>query len=66
MDLVAQHLRFATKSGLCPVCRKRKRAEWKDGTGLRMTCGHKDCFIKWLPGRHAKTGLPLAIHDNEE
>lgn len=54
MDLVAQHLAFAQKSGICPVCRRRKRVPWKDGGGLRMTCGSDECYIKWLPGKHAK------------
>lgn len=66
MDLVAQHLYFANKTGLCPVCRKRKRALWKDGAGLRMTCGDKLCFIKWIPGRHVKIKDGLANTGNEE
>ena len=61
MDRVTNHLRFAKRTGLCPVCRKRKRAEWKDGSGLRITCGNADCYIKWLPGKHT----PIDAHVEE-
>lgn len=46
----AVQIKFATRTNLCPVCRKRPRARWKDDNSLRVTCGNTECFHKWLPG----------------
>lgn len=43
-------IRFATRTGMCPICHKRPRARWKDDGSLRVTCGHAVCYHKWLPG----------------
>lgn len=32
------------------MCNKRERARWKDTGALRITCGHPECFTRWLPG----------------
>lgn len=47
---VISEIRFATHTGLCPVCRQRPRAVWPNGA-QRMTCGHPTCFLRWLPGK---------------
>lgn len=49
-DWAAQGIRFATKSGMCPMCHKRPRARWKDDGSLRITCGNAECYKRWLPG----------------
>lgn len=41
---------YAIRTGRCPVCHKRKRAHWQDGSGQRVTCGDPICYRKWLPG----------------
>lgn len=46
----AQAIRFAERTGRCPMCHTRQRARWKDTGALRITCGHPECFRKWLPG----------------
>jgi hypothetical protein len=47
---VIEDIRFATRTGLCPVCRNRPRAAWPNGE-RRMTCGDNQCFLRWLPVR---------------
>lgn len=43
-------IRFAKRTGLCPVCRTRKAGIWPDGVE-RITCGRERCFRKWcFPG----------------
>ena len=49
-DWASQCIRFAERTGRCPLCGKRERARWKDNGDLRITCGHPECFAKWLPG----------------
>lgn len=46
----AQAIRFAQRTGRCPICHARPRARWKDTGALRITCGHPECFKRWLPG----------------
>lgn len=46
---VISDIRFAVATNRCPVCRWRERAKWPSGE-LRMTCGQKECFLRWLPG----------------
>ncbi len=38
---------LANSTGLCVVCRQRPQATWPDGV-RRITCGHPDCYHKWL------------------
>lgn len=61
-------MRYAIRTGLCPVCHKRPRAYWRDGGGLRVTCGHPDCYRAWLPGRRDKIDASVnQLHpDGEE
>lgn len=47
-------MKFATRTGLCPICHKRPRARWKDTKALRVTCGNEVCFRTWLPGGKQK------------
>lgn len=49
-DWAAQGIRFAARTGRCPMCGIRPRAKWKDTGALRITCGHDECFRKWIPG----------------
>lgn len=51
MNNFQTQMRYAVRTGRCPVCHKRKRAHWKDTGDLRMTCGHPACFAAWLPGK---------------
>lgn len=46
----AQGIRYAAKTGMCPMCHKRPRARWGDNGDLRITCGQEECYRKWLPG----------------
>lgn len=49
-DWAAKCIRYAVRTGICPMCNKRERARWKDTGALRITCGHPECFTRWLPG----------------
>lgn len=49
-DWAAIRIRYAVATGKCPLCGKRPRARWKDTGALRITCGHPECFRKWIPG----------------
>lgn len=48
-DFAAQGIRFAVRTGRCPMCQIRDRARWKDTGALRITCGHPECYRRWLP-----------------
>lgn len=49
-DWAARCIRYANQFERCPMCHIRPRARWKDTGTLRITCGHPECFKKWLPG----------------
>lgn len=49
-DWASRGIRYAVRTGLCPMCNKRPRARWKDDNSLRITCGHPECYRMWLPG----------------
>lgn len=51
---VMLQVRWAGRTGKCPVCRVRPSGVWPDGVG-RVTCGHNDCYIRWLPVRGEPT-----------
>ncbi len=40
-------IRFARRTGLCPVCRVRLAGLWPDGVA-RITCGVSRCYQKWM------------------
>lgn len=66
-DRVAQMIAYATRTGKCPICNTRPRARWKDTGDLRITCGHPDCYAKWLPGKRETESDPLnpLFHEQE-
>jgi len=47
---VMSQIRLADLDGLCPICHVRPRGVWPDGV-RRITCGHPECFRRWLPVR---------------
>jgi len=58
---VIEQIRWAGATGLCPICRQRRRARWPNGE-LRITCGNQLCFRRWLPVR---TGAPEKEGEHE-
>jgi hypothetical protein len=52
-----QIARWATATGLCPVCRTAPSATWPDGA-RRITCGADACYLRWLNIRPPTASIP--------
>ncbi len=58
---VTQDIRFANRTGNCPVCKYRPHGWWPDGVP-RILCGEPECVKLWLPGGNATDAVDVA-HD---
>ena len=56
---VTQDIRFANRTGNCPVCKFRPHGWWPDGVP-RILCGEPECVKLWLPGGNATDAVEAA------
>lgn len=67
MNRTVEDLRFANRTGLCPVCRMRPRGVWQDTGAKRVTCGSMSCYTRWLPTpRDHSYETPTPVAQNAE
>lgn len=54
-------LEFANKTGKCPICKTRKR-EWREKSGLQITCGDYACNQHWIPSGDKKSKIHRGLY----